>query len=212
MNRRFLKFPERRAEEPGRNRAPRRRVGLLGGSFNPAHQGHRKLSLLALHRLCLDQVWWLVSPQNPLKTAAEMSPFSERVATARRVASHPRIRVSDFERRAGTVFTVDTVRELTRRMPRFGFVWLMGADNLIQIPRWRRWQEIFARVAVIVFDRPGFTRRALTGTAARRFGRARVREPRAAGLVDCQPPAWAFLHGVHDPSSATALRAGQIPR
>ena len=132
----------------------RPRIGLLGGSFNPAHDGHRTIGLRALRELRLDAVWWLVSPQNPLKPRAGMAPLAERLAGARRVARHPRIRASALEAALGTRHTVDTVAALRRRWPKARFVWLTGADNLLQMPAWRRWPALFRAVPVAVFDRP----------------------------------------------------------
>ncbi|MBO0712928.1 MAG: nicotinate-nicotinamide nucleotide adenylyltransferase, partial [Acetobacteraceae bacterium] len=128
-----------RENGPGGRR--HRRIGLLGGSFNPAHGGHLHVSLLALRHLALDEIWWLVSPQNPLKPADGMAPFANRLEQARRVAAeHPRIRVTDLENRLGASrYTADTLQALRRRFPRLRFVWLMGGDNLVQIPRWQRW-------------------------------------------------------------------------
>jgi nicotinate-nucleotide adenylyltransferase len=184
----------------------RRAVGLLGGSFNPAHEGHLHLSLEALKRLGLDEVWWLVSPQNPLKPARGMASLERRMARAREVARHSRIRVTDVERDLGTRFTVDTLRRLKRRFPQFRFVWLMGADNLSQIPSWKGWTEIFRLAPIAVFDRPPYARRALAGKAAQRFWRARVGPRR---LSAAEPPAWAFVRMKPHPASATAIRAGR---
>jgi nicotinate (nicotinamide) nucleotide adenylyltransferase/ribosome silencing factor RsfS/YbeB/iojap len=187
-----------------------RRIGILGGSFNPAHHGHLHLSLTALSRLGLDEVWWMVSPQNPLKPVAGMAPFAERLAGARRVAApHPRIRVTDIETRLGGphFFTADTLTRLTRRFPRFRFVWLMGADNLIQIRYWARWAEIFRSVGVAVFARPAYSQQALAGLAARRFARQRLPERAGRSLAETTPPAWVFFHSRLDSSSATRIRA-----
>ena len=183
----------------------RPRIGLLGGSFNPAHDGHRTIGLRALRELRLDAVWWLVSPQNPLKPRAGMAPLAERLAGARRVARHPRIRASALEAALGTRHTVDTVAALRRRWPKARFVWLTGADNLLQMPAWRRWPALFRAVPVAVFDRPPYSARALRGAAAARF--ARFRRRAAAGLADAAPPAWAFVRGRPHPESATRLRA-----
>ncbi len=183
-----------------------RRVGLLGGSFNPPHEGHLHDSLLALRLLGLDQVWWLVSPQNPLKPRRGMAPFAERVAAARRFARAPRIIVSDIEARLGTVYTLDTLRELGRRYPRTRFVWLMGADNLIQMRRWQRWAEIFATVPVAVFDRPPYSLKAGVSLAAQRFIAQRLEGPDRRGLSCAEPPAWAFFHTPLKDISSTALR------
>jgi nicotinate-nucleotide adenylyltransferase len=182
----------------------RLRVGLLGGSFNPAHDGHRHISLEALKRLRLDQVWWLVAPQNPLKPGAGMAPLESRLASARKAARHPRIRVSDLEARLGTRYTVDTLARLTQRYPECRFVWLMGADNLLQFPAWRRWADIAQAIPIAIFDRPTYAYRALAGQAARRFARYRVMDP--AALPGRRPPAWCLVRGPTHPASATAVR------
>jgi nicotinate-nucleotide adenylyltransferase len=189
-----------------------RRVGILGGSFNPAHEGHRTISLAALQRLGLDEVWWLVSPQNPLKPVAGMAPFAERFTGAAAVARHPRIRVSDLEPKLGTSYTADTIAKLVRRFPYHAFVWLMGADNLAQIDRWKDWQQIFHAVPVAVFARPSYSLKALAAKAARRFARARLPEAAARSLATAEPPAWVFLHGPLSPVSATAIRAARGQR
>ncbi len=183
-----------------------RRVGLLGGSFNPAHGGHRHVSLLALQRLGLDAVWWLVSPQNPLKPESGMAPLADRLARARAVARHPRIRPTDIETRLGTRYTVDTVRALRRRWPHIRFVWLIGADNLLQLPRWHRWDMLFRLVPIAVFARHPYSLRALSGSAARRFATSRLPERAVRTLAGREPPAWAFLHIRVHPASATAIR------
>ena len=182
------------------------RVGLLGGSFNPAHEGHRYISLEAQKRLELDQVWWLVSPQNPLKARFGMAPLAERLARARAVAHHPRIKVLDLEARLGTRYTIDTLRRLVL-WPGHRFVWLMGADNLVQLPRWRQWRAIFATCPVAVFERHPYSHHALAGPAARGFADARLSEPRAAELPATDPPAWVFVRLRPHPASATAIRA-----
>jgi len=181
-------------------------VGLLGGSFNPAHGGHRHVSLIALKALDLDEVWWLVSPRNPLKPAVDMAPLDRRLAEARAVARHPRIRVTDIETRLGTRYTIDSLRALKARFPRHAFVWLMGADNLAEIPRWRDWEAIFELVPIAVIDRPTYSYKALAGRAARRFGRARLAARDARALAAQRPPAWIFLRARLHPASATAIR------
>lgn len=185
----------------------RRRVGLLGGSFNPAHDGHRHISLAGLRALGLDEVWWLVSPQNPLKPRSGMAPLAERLKTARQVARHPRIRATGIEAMLGTQFTADTLKSLVRRFPQARFVWLMGADNLVQIPRWDNWTQIFKTVPVAVFDRNPYSHKALAGKAARMFARHRVSARRAGLLAELDPPAWVFLHCRLHPASATGIRA-----
>jgi nicotinate-nucleotide adenylyltransferase len=184
-----------------------RRIGLLGGSFNPAHDGHRDISLGALAYLGLDEVWWMVSPQNPLKPVKGMASFAERMAAAKAIADHPRIRVTDIEARLGTQFTADTLRKLVTRFPSCRFVWLMGADNLAQISSWRDWTRIFHLTPIAVFDRPTYTMKALTALAARRFQRARRKETALKMLAATPAPAWVFVHHRLNPISATAIRA-----
>lgn len=194
---------------PGRDLPPfgdrrHRRVGLLGGSFNPAHAGHLHLSVEALKRLRLDEVWWLVSPQNPLKDTHGMAPLAERLASARRLADHPRILVTDLERRLGTTRTARTLDTLAQRFPALRFVWLMGADNLAQMPHWWRWTHIFKAVRVAVFDRSPYSYAALAGAAASRFGQART--DRAATVWHRTAPAWTYVAMRRHPASATAIR------
>lgn len=184
-----------------------KRVGLLGGSFNPAHSGHLRISQLALELLSLDQMWWLVSPQNPLKSPRDMAPFEARLHQARTVAEvEPRIQVSDLEKRLGTQYTADTLPMVKARFGGIRFVWVMGADNLAQIHRWRQWTRIFRAVPVAVFDRPTYSFRAMSGVAARRFSKHRIDRARAASLANRQPPAWVFLSAAFDTASATAIR------
>lgn len=188
------------------------RIGLLGGSFNPAHDGHRYISDVALKRLRLDAVWWLVSPQNPLKPVSGMAPLAERLARARKVADHPRIRVTDLERQLGTRYTADTLEMLVRRYPTTRFVWLMGADNLVQLPSWRRWSSIVNNTVIAVFARHPYDANALSGLAAHRFAHARLNMNAAPTLADWQAPAWLFLPLRRHPAAATALRgSGEWP-
>ncbi len=197
--------------QPGRWGDGRRgRIGILGGSFNPAHDGHRLIAETALKRLRLNAVWLLVSPGNPLKPVRGMGRFPARLASARAIAGrHPRLLATDLEARLGTRFTVDTLSLLRRRFRRARLVWLMGADNLVQIPRWQGWRRIFAMVPAAIFPRPGFTRAALSGRAARTLAAARQPLSRAAALARLSPPAWIFLAGREHPASATAIRAGR---
>jgi nicotinate (nicotinamide) nucleotide adenylyltransferase/ribosome silencing factor RsfS/YbeB/iojap len=188
-----------------------RRIGLLGGSFNPAHGGHLHISREALKRLDLDEIWWLVSPQNPLKPVAGMAPFAERLERAMEVAAADRrIRVTDIEARLGTTYTADTLQKLRRQFPRARFVWLMGGDNLAQFPYWQHWQQIFRTVPVAVFARPSSSLKALAGAAAQHFARARVPENSARRLPELVPPAWVFFHSRLDPRSATSIRAKRM--
>jgi nicotinate-nucleotide adenylyltransferase len=190
----------------GADRGGRRRIGLLGGSFNPAHEGHVHISRVALKRLRLDEIWWLVSPQNPLKPAAGMAPLQDRLAAARDLTRSRRIRATDVERHLGTRYTVDTVAALQRRYPEVRFVWLVGADNLMELPHWHRWQDLFGRVPIAVFARRPYSLWALSGPAAQRFARFRMREAAAGALASRNPPAWVFLHCRMHPASATAIR------
>jgi nicotinate-nucleotide adenylyltransferase len=182
-------------------------IGLLGGSFNPAHDGHRHIALEALRRLGLDWVWWLVSPQNPLKSVAEMASLSERVASAMSTARHPRMVVTAIESDLGTVYSAETLRRLTLLFPGQRFVWLMGADNLGQIARWRAWQSLYDRAAVAVFARAPYSGKALHGRAALRFRAARLPDGACRSLARHKRPAWVFLRTRLHPASATAIRA-----
>lgn len=183
------------------------RIGLYGGSFNPPHAAHRAASLLALKRLGLDQVWWLVTPGNPLKDNNGLPPLAERLDAARRVANHPRLVPTGLEVGLGTRYSHDTVAALTRRFPQVRFVWLMGADNLASFNRWQRWKDIADRVPIAVIDRPGCTFPAMASPAATALRRWRIGEDAAGCLVTAKPPAWVFLHGLKSPLSSTQLRA-----
>jgi nicotinate-nucleotide adenylyltransferase len=187
--------------------APGLKIGLLGGSFNPPHRAHRAVSLLAMRRLGLDRVWWLVTPGNPLKDTRLLPPLADRLKAARRVAAHPRIDVTDLEAAIGTRFTCDTIDWLTRRFPAVRFVWIMGADNLAQFDRWRNWRRIAAQVPIAVVDRFGASYAATASPAARALASARLPERDARSLPDCRPPAWVYLHGLKSPLSSTAIRA-----
>jgi len=182
------------------------RIGVLGGSFNPAHEAHLEISKSALRRLGLDEVWWLVSPQNPLKSPAEMAPQDKRIARARALTRHSRIRVTDLESLLGTRYTADSLAALRRIFPRVRFVWLMGADNLVQIAEWRDWPQIFNTLVIAVFDRPSYSLRATVAKAARRFAAARISERAGQGLARRKPPAWCFIHGRRNPQSGTRIR------
>ncbi|HEU0117274.1 MAG TPA: nicotinate-nucleotide adenylyltransferase [Alphaproteobacteria bacterium] len=182
------------------------RVGLLGGSFNPAHDGHLAMSLFALRRLQLDQVWWIVSPQNPLKPTKDMVPFSARLEKTRKFVHSRRIVVTDIEQRLGTRYTVDTLRKLQKNFPYTDFIWLMGADNLKQIPRWKCWPEIFQRVPVAIFRRPGSTVGRGLGKPAQRFNRFWRPTSEAGDLVMAPAPAWMILDNPLNNLSSTELR------
>ncbi|MGO3929029.1 nicotinate-nucleotide adenylyltransferase [Rhodopseudomonas pseudopalustris] len=182
------------------------RIGLLGGSFNPPHHGHRELSLFAMKRLQLDQVWWLVTPGNPLKDASALQGQSVRAAAARAVARHPKIQVSCLEGVIGTRYTVDTIGYLRRHCRNVRFVWIMGADNLAQFHRWQGFRRIAAQVPIAVIDRPPLSLRALAAPAAQLLARYRLPEAAAASLAARRPPAWVYLTGMKSPVASTRLR------
>ena len=185
-----------------------KRIGLLGGSFNPAHGGHRSISLAAIDALGLDEIWWLVSLGNPLKEGAkDMAPFEARFASAETIASGAPIRVSDFERDAGTRYTVDTVAELQRRHPGERFIWLMGADTVAEFHQWKDWRKLAESLPIAVISRPGYDGQA---QAARAMGwlKGFVRpESQAKQWTDWSAPAILLLRLPPDPTSATAIRA-----
>lgn len=185
-----------------------RRIGLLGGSFNPAHGGHRSISLQALRALDLDEVWWLVSPGNPLKAeATDMAPFEARMASARAMARHAPIRPSAIERRLKTRYTVDTLAKLVRLYPRHRFIWLMGADNLLQFHHWRDWRRIARTVPIAVVARPGYDRDAHASPAMSWLRRSVRPASQAKNWTTWRLPALVLLRFLPDPTSATRIRA-----
>jgi nicotinate-nucleotide adenylyltransferase len=201
--------PRRGALRDGLTLTPGLRVGLLGGSFNPAHDGHTHLAETALNRLGLDRVVWLVSPQNPLKDAAETAPLAERMVSAAQAAVGPDMIVSDFETRVGAQWTIDTLRVLTARHPGVRFVWLMGSDNLAGFHRWRGWTDIMRLMPVAVIARPGSLLESRTAPAAARFAAARVPQEQARALPLLTAPAWTYLTAPLNPKSSTAIRAAR---
>ena len=186
---------------------PGMKVGLFGGSFDPAHHGHAMVAETALRRLRLDRLIWLVSPGNPLKPAASAD-FDRRLASARVLAAGPRMSVSGAEAQLGVRYTIDTVRALKARYPAVRFVWVMGADSLLGFHRWRGWTELMAEVPVAVVTRPGAAIRSRLAPAARRFAHARLPSSQAGRLPFARPPAWTFLRAPWSFASSTALRAG----
>jgi nicotinate-nucleotide adenylyltransferase len=183
------------------------RIGLFGGSFNPPHEGHRAASLLALKRLQLDRIWWLVSPGNPLKDHGALAPLALRLEAARQIANHPRIEVTGIEAAVGANYSFETVSYLKMRCPGVHFVWIMGADNFLYFDRWQRWREIAKLVPIAIIDRPGFTQTALHGRAALTLAHFRYDESEAPILASAAPPAFVFLHGPRSPQSSTELRS-----
>ena len=188
-------------------RAPGLKIGLFGGTFDPPHAAHRAACLLAMQRLGLDRVWWLVTPGNPLKNTRGLAPLAERIAAAEKLANNPRIIVTGVEAEMRTRYTYDTVRQLIARCPGVHFVWIMGADNLRSFHRWQKWRAIADLIPIAVIDRVGPSLYAMGGTAAQALSRFRIRETAAKSLPRRKPPAWVFLHGLKSPLSSTALRA-----
>ncbi|RTL90723.1 MAG: nicotinate-nucleotide adenylyltransferase [Hyphomicrobiales bacterium] len=186
--------------------APGMRIGLFGGSFDPPHEGHALVARLALTRLGLDRLWWLVTPGNPLKDTRALPALEARIAAARKLARDPRIAVTGLEAHIGARYTAQTLRFLRRRCPGVHFVWIMGADNLLQFHRWRDWEEIMRTTPVAIVDRPGATAKAASAKAVQRFPHARIDERAAASLPTATPPAYVYLHGPRSATSSTALR------
>ncbi len=195
---------------PPSQKTERRRIGLLGGSFNPPHQGHREISLAALERLGLDAVWWLVTPGNPLKDPKIYAGYDDRLRLARIVANHPDIVVSDFERRLGLQYTAETLDALQAINPNAAFVWLMGADGLENFHRWKDWRHIIETVPLAVFNRPGHGDEALASEAAKEFASFRIKSDDAMSLSETQPPAWVFFPDTENPLSSTTIRSRKI--
>lgn len=185
---------------------PGLKVGLLGGSFNPAHEGHLHITRMCLTSLGLDRAWWLVSPGNPLKPEKGMAPYEDRFASAEELARDPRIVVSGIERELGTRYTADTLIALTERFADVNFVWLMGADNMLQFPKWRNWREILEMVPVAVYPRPGYTMKARLSPVATMLRDRTLDTADAAILPVVAPPALAFLSGPENSQSATSIR------
>lgn len=185
-------------------------VGLLGGSFNPAHTGHRMITNLALKRLRLNSIWWLVSTQNPLKSTKGMELLSKRLTAARLTAAHPRVIVKPIEFQLNTRYTVDTISLLKKRYTRTRFIWIMGADNLAQFSEWKDWEKIARMVNIAVFNRPGYSQKALAGKMAQRCASGRIRERKSILLGKLKPPKWVFLHTLLNPISATSIRKTKL--
>ncbi len=185
---------------------PHQRIGIFGGSFNPAHEGHRQVALYAMKRLKLDWVWWLVSPQNPLKSTDETSDYEERLAYAKALADHPRFVVTDLEKQMGSHYTAETLRKL-KALSNADFVWIMGADSLASIDHWHQWTEIFGMMPVAVVARPGYSIRALDSKAAIRYAQRRIPMDRPQILPNKTSPRWAFISMPLRKESSTDLRS-----
>jgi len=187
--------------------APGMRIGLFGGTFDPPHQAHLGAALLALKRLKLDRVWWLVTPGNPLKNTSGLAPLPKRLAAARALIHHPRIDVTGLEAVIKTRYTYDTISWLLARCPGVRFVWIMGADNLRSFHRWQKWRRIAELVPIVVIDRLGPSLYAAASPAGNVLARVRIPEHAAVSLPGRKAPVWTFLHGLKSPLSSTALRA-----
>ena len=181
-------------------------VGLFGGSFNPPHAGHRLVAEIALRRLQLDQLWWMVTPGNPLKSTRELAPLAERIRLSETIAEDPRIKVTAFEAAHRIRYTADTLALVRAKNPGVDFVWVMGADSLRDFHRWQRWREIVLTFPIAVVDRPGSTLSFLSSAAAKTFDYARVDERDAPLLARMRAPAWTFIHGPRSSLSSTAIR------
>ncbi len=194
---------------------PGQRVGIMGGSFNPPHDGHRIVAETAVKRLRLDQLWWVVTPGNPLKNHHGLPPLPQRIDAARRQARSGRMKVTGFEAELATPYTAATLSFLKRRYPGVRFVWVMGADNLSSFHRWQHWRQIARMMPIAVIDRPGYRFKALSSPAAAALAGQRLAEHQAALLPATKPPAWVFLTSRLSPLSSTALRrakAGKQPQ
>ena len=185
-------------------------VGLFGGSFNPPHAGHALVAEIALRRLALDQLWWIVTPGNPLKSTRELASLAQRLAYSEKVAEDPRIKVTAFEAAYKTRYTADSLALIKRRNPGVDFVWIMGADNLRDFHRWQRWRQIAMTFPIAVIDRPGATLSFLSSVMAKTFDYARIDEADAPTLAHHRAPAWTFIHGPRSLLSSTAIRQGKV--
>lgn len=191
---------------------PGQRIGLLGGSFNPPHAAHRLITEIALKRLALDRVWWVVTPGNPLKSRSELFPLVERVELARRLMDDPRVIITDFEKGLGSPFTAATLAHLKLRFPGVHFVWVMGGDCLADFHRWQHWRQIFETIPIAVVDRPGWRLPALASRAGRTFASSRLPDSHAPLLATSEPPAWIYLTGPTMHLSSTQLRLEAVQR
>ncbi|GLU28542.1 nicotinate-nucleotide adenylyltransferase [Brucella sp. NBRC 12950] len=187
-------------------------VGLFGGSFNPPHGGHALVAEIAIRRLKLDQLWWMVTPGNPLKDKRELAPLAERLELSEHVASDPRIKVTALEAAFDVRYTADTLALIRKANPSVHFVWVMGADNLASFHRWQRWREIAQNFPIAVIDRPGSTLAYLSSRMAQTFSDSRLDEHYAPLLARRTPPAWTFIHGPRSSLSSTALRKQKLKK
>ena len=188
---------------------PGQRIGIMGGSFNPVHAGHLIVAETALKRLGLDQLWWVVTPGNPLKENNGLAPLATRMAACRDMAKNPHMKITGFETELGSPYTAITLSFLRRRYPANQFVWVMGADNMASFDRWQNWRGIAASMPIAVVDRPGWRHKAMASPAAHTLTKARISEARAKSLPRHKAPAWVFLTTRLSNLSSTALRKGK---
>lgn len=187
-------------------------IGLFGGSFNPPHEGHALVTEIAMKRLGLDQLWWIVTPGNPLKNKRELAPLAERIAASEALIDDPRVKVTAFEKTLGQSYTAQTLSHIRKRNSDCRFVWVMGADNLATFHHWQHWEEIARTFPIAVIDRPGSTLSYLSSKMAKTFDYARVDEAHSQALAFRDAPAWTFIHGPRSALSSSAIRAGQSDR
>lgn len=187
-------------------------IGLLGGSFNPAHAGHRHISIAALKALRLDAIWWVVSKQNPLKSSQDTLPFSIRLQQAKNISCHPKIKVTDIETKVSSLYTIDTLKYLKKRFPNIHFIWIMGADNLVQFPEWYKWREIMQLMPIMIYDRDSHIYKGLTGKMAISYKKHRITGRNIHVLGRYLPPAWGVMRIRKHPLSSTLIRQQQYKR
>ncbi|MCV6601598.1 MAG: nicotinate-nucleotide adenylyltransferase [Cohaesibacter sp.] len=182
-------------------------IGLYGGSFNPPHDGHRHVALTALHRLCLQKIWCLVTPGNPLKDNRSLPSLNRRLDQTAQIMNHPSIAISALEAKIGTNYSAQTIRWLTNRYPKTRFIWVMGADNLANFHHWKQWKSIFATLPIAIIDRPGYSLSPLSSRAAQTYQAWRLPEKEAKSLSANRGPCWTYLHGPKSDLSSTRLRS-----
>jgi nicotinate-nucleotide adenylyltransferase len=193
-------------DKPDHKRPDHKKIGLLGGSFNPAHEGHLEISLAALDNIGLEEIWWLVTPSNPLKGDEDQNTYDQRFKSALNIVNDDRIIVSDLEKKLDTRFTVDTIKELKSEYSNYDFVWLMGADNLAQFDQWKEWKTIANTVPIAIFNRPSYSKANNDSIAAKALQEFKIDQADIRNLYKLKPPAWSFYEATHNPTSSTALR------
>lgn len=193
-------------DKPDHKISAQKKIGILGGSFNPAHDGHTEISLAALENIGLDEIWWLVSPGNPLKSNEDQLNYEQRFNSAVNIVNDPRILISDFEKNFNTRFTVDTLNQLKAEYPEFSFVWLMGADNLEEFNKWKDWKKIANTVPIAIFNRPSYSNAKNKSIAAIELEKFQIDQVDIRKLYKMEPPAWSFYEATENPASSTEIR------